>query len=535
MLSSTTSLRRIFPLFSLAAALSCARQAAPNQPSGTPSAPAPEQDSQALPPCGQHEYRVEGGEHCFRELSCTADLRWSRREHSCLPPPPGKTRQFTLFLPPSEASFQAPTPLRAGTALWTAQALSELKATLKGQRLLATSFPVGASVYEGSLLEVVAAWRSDTALAREARERLQALIDSPDPDALSSVEAMFLQARITYALFARLYDSSPRLFDAEANETMRLADESGEPSLEEKAMRVRSEVAAKWVQRRAEELNASATYFVPRLAWALQYATAMGAPEEMKRSMQRLLYALSLELIGLEQLLPPDATTALQFIASAKTCPEWEPGAGADFVPKNLVATPNDPHSAFTLREASAGLSGRGPLIAELTTSLGSLSCELYSERAPYTVANFVGLARGLRATRDPRGTWSKREAYAGTPFHRIIKGFMAQGGDPTGSGAGDPGYVIPNEEWQGTVFNRRGLLAMANRGPNTNGMQFFITDAAAPHLNQGYTIFGFCEPNETLTRLMNLPTDARDRPLELPLIKSINIKPEFTCRKDDN
>src|SRR5690606_29353807 len=145
----------------------------------------------------------------------------------------------------------------------------------------------------------------------------------------------------------------------------------------------------------------------------------------------------------------------------------------------------------FTLADATQGLPATGKLVAEIETDQGTLSCELYDDKAPITVANFVGLARGLRPFKDPRtGEWVKRPAYDGTVFHRIIKGFMIQGGDPTGTGRGEPGYVIPDEIWEGSKHDQRGLLCMANRGKDTNGMQFFITDAAKPHLDGGYTIF---------------------------------------------
>ena len=96
-------------------------------------------------------------------------------------------------------------------------------------------------------------------------------------------------------------------------------------------------------------------------------------------------------------------------------------------------------------------------------------------------VASFVGLARGLRPWKSPlTGQWTRSPAYDGTRFHRVVKGFMIQGGDPKGSGSGEPGYVIADELWDGAKHDRAGLLCMANRGPDTNGMQFFVTDASA-------------------------------------------------------
>ncbi|HMJ13515.1 MAG TPA: peptidylprolyl isomerase [Polyangiaceae bacterium] len=177
----------------------------------------------------------------------------------------------------------------------------------------------------------------------------------------------------------------------------------------------------------------------------------------------------------------------------------------------------------FTLAQATAGLAGQGKLIAEIRTAKGALECELYQDKAPITVANFVGLARGLRPFKEPSGNWVKKPAYDGTTFHRIIKGFMIQGGDPAGSGAGEPGYTIVDELWEGARHDQRGLLCMANRGKDTNGMQFFITDAAAAHLDGGYTIFGKCQPDSVIEALASSPVSG-DRADDPPKIESVVI-----------
>ncbi len=177
----------------------------------------------------------------------------------------------------------------------------------------------------------------------------------------------------------------------------------------------------------------------------------------------------------------------------------------------------------FTLADATAGLEGKGALTATIETSLGKLSCELYADKAPTTVANFIGLARGIRPFRDPSGHWVKKPGYDGTTFHRIIKGFMIQGGDPTGTGAGEPGYVIPDEVWSGAKHDQRGLLCMANRGANTNGMQFFITDGPAPHLDSGYTIFGKCSPDAVIETLASAEVRG-DRAVSPPRIQHVTI-----------
>ncbi len=186
---------------------------------------------------------------------------------------------------------------------------------------------------------------------------------------------------------------------------------------------------------------------------------------------------------------------------------------------------PGDPlKGVFTLQQATRGLKGNGPLVADINTDSGVVSCTLFDDRAPVTVANFVGLARGTRPWRDASGRWVRKPAYAGTTFHRVIKGFMIQGGDPTGTGEGEAGYVIPDEIWPGATHDRRGQLAMANRGPNTNGLQFFITDGAALHLDGGYTIFGECAPDSLIERLAAVEVRA-GRPVTPLTIRSVTIR----------
>lgn len=192
--------------------------------------------------------------------------------------------------------------------------------------------------------------------------------------------------------------------------------------------------------------------------------------------------------------------------------------------PQVPVSNDDPAHGKFTLDEATAGLTGSGGLVAEIETDQGKLQCELYDDKAPVTVANFVGLARGLRPFKAPDGKWSKRPAYDGTTFHRVIKGFMIQGGDPSGTGAGEPGYVIPDEIWSGSAHDQRGLLCMANRGPNTNGQQFFITDAAARHLDGGYTIFGKCSPDAVIEKLATVPVSG-DHSVNPTKIKKVTVK----------
>ncbi len=179
----------------------------------------------------------------------------------------------------------------------------------------------------------------------------------------------------------------------------------------------------------------------------------------------------------------------------------------------------------FSLADATKGITGTGALIATMDTTNGTLSCKLYEDKAPITTANFVGLATGTRTWKDPTGKWVNRPAYDGTTFHRIIRGFMIQGGDAKGNGSGEPGYVIPDEMWGGK-HDRAGLLCMANRGPNTNGAQFFITDAPAAHLDRSYTIFGECSPVETVHAIAAV-TVAGESPVTKVTINSIKIARE--------
>ena len=173
----------------------------------------------------------------------------------------------------------------------------------------------------------------------------------------------------------------------------------------------------------------------------------------------------------------------------------------------------SDPlNGKWALADATKDIPGKGAVYAEIDTDKGVIECKMFDDKAPITVANFVGLARGLRPWKNASGDWVKQPAYDGTVFHRIIKGFMIQGGDANGAatghpGSGEPGYVIPDEVWAGATHDHPGQICMANRGPNTNGAQFFITDAGPKHLDSGYTIFGDCTPVDRIHDIANQPT----------------------------
>jgi peptidyl-prolyl cis-trans isomerase A (cyclophilin A) len=186
--------------------------------------------------------------------------------------------------------------------------------------------------------------------------------------------------------------------------------------------------------------------------------------------------------------------------------------------------SPDDPiKGKWALADAVKGLPEGKTISATIETDMGNIECKLFDDKAPITVANFVGLARGLRPWKTPEGKWAKKPAYDDTVFHRIIKGFMIQGGDAMKNGTGEAGYVIPDEVWEDANHDRPGLLCMANRGANTNSAQFFITDDAANHLDGGYTIFGECGPVETIHKIANVEV-VRDKPTTVPVIKKITI-----------
>ena len=159
-----------------------------------------------------------------------------------------------------------------------------------------------------------------------------------------------------------------------------------------------------------------------------------------------------------------------------------------------------------------------GPPTAVIDTTVGKLTCTLFPDKAPIGVENFIGLATGTKDWTNPISHATKHNTplYDGTIFHRVIAGFMIQGGDPAGNGSGDPGYAFKNEVSSDLLFDRPGRLAYANAGPNTNGSQFFITEVAVPHLNGNYTIFGQCD-DATVTlvkQIAHMATDpSNDRP----------------------
>ena len=165
---------------------------------------------------------------------------------------------------------------------------------------------------------------------------------------------------------------------------------------------------------------------------------------------------------------------------------------------------------------------------ARFVTSLGTFTVRLSPQHAPVTVSNFVDLATGRKEWRDPRDGRRKVEPlYDGTVFHRVISDFMIQGGDPAGSGMGGPGYQFQDETPPGAPsFDRPGLLAMANAGPNTNGSQFFVTVVPTPWLTGRHTIFGeVIEGMDVVEEIAQAPTDPRDMPVEPVVLERVEIE----------
>lgn len=165
---------------------------------------------------------------------------------------------------------------------------------------------------------------------------------------------------------------------------------------------------------------------------------------------------------------------------------------------------------------------------ATLHTNRGDIVIDLFDTKAPKTVANFVGLATGTKEYSDPAsGAKTTGNFYDGLVFHRVIDGFMIQGGCPRGDGRGGPGYTFADEFHPDLTFNRPYLLAMANSGPGTNGSQFFITVGPTPHLNRRHTIFGEVTDSaskKVVDAIATTQTDRSDRPTDAVIINSVTV-----------
>ncbi len=166
---------------------------------------------------------------------------------------------------------------------------------------------------------------------------------------------------------------------------------------------------------------------------------------------------------------------------------------------------------------------------ATLRTNHGDIRINLFPDHAPKTVSNFVGLATGERSYSKPNASGGDSGPFFdGSVFHRVISGFMIQGGDPTGTGMGGPGYQFADEFHPELKFDRPYLLAMANAGPGTNGSQFFVTVGPTPHLNRKHTIFGEvadAESRAVIDKIATTSTDRSDRPLEAVVIQRVDVE----------
>src|SRR5207244_8278522 len=170
----------------------------------------------------------------------------------------------------------------------------------------------------------------------------------------------------------------------------------------------------------------------------------------------------------------------------------------------------------------------KGLVYATLKTSMGDIVIQLFDDKAPKTVANFVGLAEGTKEWTDPKTREkTKRPYYNGLTFHRVIANFMIQGGDPLGNGTGGPGYKFADEFQSGRKLDKAGILAMANAGPNTNGGQFFITLAPTDWLTGKHTVFGeVVDGMDVIKKIGNTKTTKPgDKPVTPITVKSVTIE----------
>jgi len=179
---------------------------------------------------------------------------------------------------------------------------------------------------------------------------------------------------------------------------------------------------------------------------------------------------------------------------------------------------------------AAAMIHPNGPTVV-MDTSMGRITCQFFQKQAPKAVANFIALATGTKDWTDPatKKVQHHKPLYDGTTFHRVIPEFMIQGGDPIGTGEGDPGYTFEDEFDPDLNFDVPGRLAMANSGPNTNGSQFFITEKGYDSLNQHYTLFGQCDESSVLVvmTIARVQRDSNDKPLTPVVLKKVTIVPE--------
>jgi peptidyl-prolyl cis-trans isomerase A (cyclophilin A) len=219
-------------------------------------------------------------------------------------------------------------------------------------------------------------------------------------------------------------------------------------------------------------------------------------------------------------------------VASAKSIPGVKRGAMIRVLMTVFILVITVPLMAqqAPARQSPGPLEGRAPgLYMTFETSMGDIHCKLFEKEAPLTVKIIVGLATGKLSYIDPRTKQkvSGKPLYDGLTFHRVIPRFMIQGGDPLGTGEGEPGgpeFPFKDEFSPSLRFNIPGRLAMANAGPNTNGSQFFITEVSVPELNDKHTIFGQCEELSVIKAIARTPTED-ERPVTRVIIKHVSVE----------
>jgi peptidyl-prolyl cis-trans isomerase A (cyclophilin A) len=207
------------------------------------------------------------------------------------------------------------------------------------------------------------------------------------------------------------------------------------------------------------------------------------------------------------------------------TPPAATPAPSAE---KPVATAPAETAKPAVTEKPAVSAEKHGPgVYAHITTNHGAMIARLFDKEAPKTVENFVGLAEGKKQWRNPRtNTMVRRPYYNNLTFHRIIPGFMIQGGDPEGTGMGGPGFEFADEFNPKLRHSKAGILSMANKGPDTNGGQFFITLVPTPHLNDRHSVFGeLVEGTDTLRAIGKVPTGAQNKPVKPVIIKSIRIE----------
>src|SRR5579862_6133115 len=231
--------------------------------------------------------------------------------------------------------------------------------------------------------------------------------------------------------------------------------------------------------------------------------------------------------------------TVLTMMVGAGFAGWAQTSSGTQAAPATKSSTIAKPSASGKPMHAAPTTSTKPTAIIE--TTAGKINCTLFPDKAPVGVENFIGLASGTKDWKNPVSGATKHGVplYDGTIFHRVIPGFMIQGGDPAGNGSGDPGYKFKNETSPDLLFDQPGRLAYANSGPGTNGSQFFITEVATPHLNGGYTIFGQCdEPTVALVKqIAHMATDpTNDKPfrpvkiIHISIVRSTGASPKPTA-----